>query len=116
MNLSPQWAQILNEAGHEAVHWSEIGSPSATDFVLLSHAKNQGFIVFTHDLDFGAILAVTQANAPSVIQLRAQDVTPDHGAKTIITALTKFSAELKEGALISIDEQRARIRLLPLKH
>ena len=115
MNLSPGWVSILNEAGHETVHWTDVGSPTATDRELLSWAKSQEYVVFTHDLDFGAILAVTHAEAPSVIQLRAQDITPDQASKIIITALSKFSAALQEGALISIDEQRSRVRLLPIK-
>jgi predicted nuclease of predicted toxin-antitoxin system len=75
-NLSPVWVSVLNEAGHEAIHWIDVGSPSATDRELLSWAKSREYSVFTHDLDFGAILAVTHAEAPSVIQLRAQDITP----------------------------------------
>ncbi len=39
-------------------------------------AKTNSHIVFTHDLDFGAILAATNAIAPSVIQVRTQDVMP----------------------------------------
>jgi predicted nuclease of predicted toxin-antitoxin system len=31
MNLSPNWADFLNEAGHIAVHWSNVGAPTAGD-------------------------------------------------------------------------------------
>ncbi|MFP4087231.1 MAG: DUF5615 family PIN-like protein [Desulfobacteraceae bacterium] len=31
MNLSPHWVQLLVKAGHEAVHWSEVGAPNASD-------------------------------------------------------------------------------------
>jgi len=31
MNLSPEWARFLAEAGFEAVHWSKVGSKTATD-------------------------------------------------------------------------------------
>jgi len=37
--------------------------------------------VFTHDLDFGDILAATGAEAPSVIQVRTEDTTPFHFLK-----------------------------------
>jgi predicted nuclease of predicted toxin-antitoxin system len=30
--------------------------------------------VFTHDLDFGALLAALRANRPSVVQVRCRDV------------------------------------------
>ena len=34
------------------------------------------FIVFTHDLDFSSLLFATGAKAPSVIQLRVQNILP----------------------------------------
>ncbi|MEH2012300.1 DUF5615 family PIN-like protein [Nostoc sp.] len=72
MNLSPDWVLVLESAGFEAVHWSTIGSPSATDKVIMAWALTNDCIVFTHDLDFGTLLAMTQADAPSVIQVRSQ--------------------------------------------
>jgi predicted nuclease of predicted toxin-antitoxin system len=29
MNLSQEWVSVLKAAGHEAVHWSDIGEQSA---------------------------------------------------------------------------------------
>lgn len=72
MNLSPDWVEVLSGEGIDAVHWSEIGASSAYDQELMAWAKSNGYIVLTHDLDFGAILAATNADAPSVIQLRFQ--------------------------------------------
>lgn len=31
MNLSPEWVSVLESAGYEAVHWSTVGQPQATD-------------------------------------------------------------------------------------
>ena len=31
MNLSPQWAPVLWKQGWQAVHWSTIGHPGASD-------------------------------------------------------------------------------------
>jgi predicted nuclease of predicted toxin-antitoxin system len=72
-------------------------------------------IVFTHDLDFGAILAATQANAPSVIQVRTQDVMPSHLETVIVAAMQQYEAELDAGALVIVNEGRLRVRLLPLR-
>ncbi len=72
MNLSPLWVEHLRTSGWEAVHWSEIGDIRAPDTVIMQWALENGFIVFfTHDLDFGALLAATRANGPSVIQIRS---------------------------------------------
>ncbi len=59
MNLSPQWVPVLERHGWQAVHWSSVGDPRASDSAILGWAKANGYVVFTHDLDFGAILAST---------------------------------------------------------
>jgi predicted nuclease of predicted toxin-antitoxin system len=59
MNLSPAWLATFEENGIEALHWSEIGSPKAKDREILNWARENGFFVFTHDLDFGHLLALT---------------------------------------------------------
>jgi len=69
MNLSPDWVQVLESAGHEAVHWSVVGNHDAPDLELFQWAIMRGYTVFTHDLDFGAILAATETRAPSVVQM-----------------------------------------------
>ncbi len=115
MNLSPQWVEALAEEGINAVHWSKIGSISASDKELMTWAKENENIVLTHDLDFGAILASTNASAPSVLQLRFLDLTPLHAKKLVLRILKDYESELKRGALISMDEDKARIRILPLR-
>lgn len=115
MNLSPDWIPVLTNSGYEAVHWSTVGDPKASDKIIMAWAAANGYMVFTHDLDFGAILATTQAEIPSVIQLRSQDILPDTAANPVLTALQQFSTELATGALITIDETRTRARVLPIR-
>jgi len=76
-------------------------------------AQENGFVVFTHDLDFGAILAATAADSPSVLQVRTQDISPGAIGEMITSTLEQFEGQLKRGALISIDAKRARARILP---
>lgn len=114
MNLSPQWTMIFKGAGWEAVHWSFIGLPNASDQDIFEYAMSHGYVIFTHDLDFGSILAATNTKYPSVIQVRTQDVSPGHLSQLVVSALRKFNKHLNEGALITIDEKRLRARILPL--
>src|SRR5208282_2021541 len=76
MNLSPSWILVFREQNWEAHHWSSVGNPAATDSEILDWAKKNGYVVFTHDLDFGALLASRPHPAPSVIQLRGQETSP----------------------------------------
>jgi len=114
MNLSPDWCDLLVAEGWEAVHWSAAGDPGASDRVIMSWAARRGFIVLTHDLDFGSLLAVTQANSPSVVQLRAQDVLPDHAGPLVVDSMGAHAEILLTGALMVIDAGRLRVRILPL--
>lgn len=114
MNLSPAWVEALATDGWQAVHWSTVGASSASDREIMAWAKREGHIVLTHDLDFGAILAATNADAPSVVQLRIQDLAPSHSIRLVVKVLNAHGLELRQGALISIDEDKARVRILPL--
>ena len=114
MNLSPSWIAILERNGVSAVHWSAVGKGSESDSVVLGWAREHDYLVFTHDLDFGAILASTKASGPSVIQVRTQDVSPDHLGEILVKALREYHEILLQGALITIDESRLRARILPL--
>ena len=69
MNLSPLWVDVFEEHGMQSAHWSTVGDPRASDKTIMTWARENGYIVFTQDLDFGAILATSDANAPSVIQV-----------------------------------------------
>jgi predicted nuclease of predicted toxin-antitoxin system len=115
MNLSPMWTEVLERRGWQAVHWSTVGDPRASDGVIMQWAQENGYIVFTHDLDFGAILAATQARGPSVIQLRAQDILGERLQVIVCTALELYQLQLEAGALIVVDEARSRVRILPLR-
>lgn len=114
MNLSPNWVGLLESAGFEAEHWSALGPQDAPDTDIMAFANANNFVVLTHDLDFSAILAATRGQKPSVVQIRAADVSPNSIGMLVITALRQMAAKLEEGALLSIDPKRTRLRLLPL--
>lgn len=112
--VSPRWADVLAEAGIEAVHWSELGARLAPDEEITAFAKSEGYVILTHDLDFSVILAATHGDKPSVIQVRSDDVSPDMIGKPVIKALRQMEVELDKGALLSVDPKRTRVHLLPL--
>lgn len=115
MNLSPEWVSTFAEYGWTAVHWSTIGDIRAPDHDIMAWAVKNDAVVFTHDLDFGTILATTQAAGPSVIQVRTQNTLPEHLADLVFAVLEKHAEELQQGALIVVNQQTRRVRLLPLR-
>lgn len=114
MNLSPRWQAFLSDAGYDAVHWSAVGLATAGDPVIMDYAKANGFVVLTHDLDFGAILAATGGVAPSVVQIRADDLSMEAIGSQVLKSLEQIEDQLAEGALATIDAARARVTLLPI--
>jgi predicted nuclease of predicted toxin-antitoxin system len=115
MNLSPAWIPVLQEAGLGAVHWSRVGGPSAKDPEIMGWARDNDYVLFTHDLGFGALLANTRAGKPSVLQARTQDVAPAVLGPRVVAALRQFASVLADGAVITLDEEGLRARILPLK-
>jgi predicted nuclease of predicted toxin-antitoxin system len=71
-------------------------------------------VIFTHDLDFGSILANTRRRRPSVIQARVEDLSPEMLGPTMLRVLRQFTSELKSGAIVTVLPDRNRVRLLPL--
>jgi predicted nuclease of predicted toxin-antitoxin system len=64
MNLPPRWVQFLSDHGFKCVHWSNVGEYTAKDSVIIDYAREHGYTVFTHDLDFGACLPPPAGLAP----------------------------------------------------
>ena len=114
MNLSPRLAPVLERYGHECTHWSSVGPPTADDEAIFKWASENGHVVVTHDLDFGAILAFARAKSPSVIQIRTQDVLSRTFETLLARILDEFEKEIEAGALIVAYADRFRVRILPL--
>lgn len=91
-----------------------MGDPRATDKEIVEWARENGYIVFTHDLDFTTVLALTSASGPSVLQVRTQDVTPAYLKDLVVAALLEHAEEMATGAIVSVDEARSRVRILPI--
>jgi predicted nuclease of predicted toxin-antitoxin system len=114
MNLSPAWVNVFADNNISAVHWSSIGRADTPDVEIMAYAKANNYAVFTHDLDFSAILAINNDNKPSVIQVRIGDISPAVSSHLVINALVAAAAEIEKGALITIDLNKTRLRILPL--
>lgn len=83
--------------------------------MLASYALSNGLIVLTQDLDFGALLAASGNSGPSVVQVRAGDTSPERIKEQVVSALEQLAEELKEGALVTVDIERSRVRMLPIR-
>ena len=115
MNLSPSWVQFFEKQNIMARHWATIGNATDPDTVIFDYARQYGFVVFTNDLDFGAILAATNANFPSVFQLKSQELLPARIGEDVLACILRYELYLESGSLVTFDTSKERIRILPLK-
>lgn len=79
----------------------------------MEYASLHGLIVFTKDLDFGAMLAESRRLRPSVVQVRAENASPEIVGPQVFYALRKMEDELDRGALLTIEAKNIRLRSLP---
>lgn len=115
MNLSPEFCPAISKDGLVAIHWSAVGRSTAPDTEIMQYARDHGYVVISHDLDFSAILAATHAQGPSVVQVRTQDVLSTAFVQLLQAAIKQFAVELETGAILVIDADRAKAKILPIK-
>lgn len=115
MYLSVRWTDYLISSGFGAEHWSSVGNPRAKDSNILNWAEVNHRVVMSHDLDFGDILAASGGVSPSVVLIRSESTLPSDIGATVILAINTHREELEAGALMIVEPNRFRIRLLPIR-
>ena len=113
--LQQRVAELLADAGHDAVHVVAVGLQGAKDRTILDQACNEGRVVVTTDTDFGMLLALSGEGEPSVILLRGIDDHAEARAAVIAAAVLSVDAALVRGAVAVIEPSRIRIRELPIR-
>ena len=115
-NLSFRIAQQLQDAGHDAVHVTAVGLDDTDDHVILAWAASERRVVVTADADFSEMVALAEAEGPSVMQLRSADhLVPAEQAVLIIAAIGEAEEDLEAGAVASVRPGQLRVRLLPIQ-
>ena len=112
--LSPMVSELLNAAGHDAIHVRDLRLATAPDSEIFEAAAAGRRVIVSADTDFGTLLALRNASAPSVILFRrASQRRPERQAALLILNLDVVSDALNQGAIVVIEEDRIRVRMLP---
>jgi predicted nuclease of predicted toxin-antitoxin system len=113
--LSPALADLLQQAGHDAIHVRSIGLQHADDDAIFDRAAVERRILVSADADFGTLLAVRSTQQPSVIQFRGEGSRkPDALARTLLANLPQLVDALANGSIVTFEPARVRVRLLPI--
>jgi len=114
MGLARSTASFLRKQGYDAVHLRDQGLQRLDDRDIIDKARTEGRVILTHDLDFGRLVALSQNRLPSVITFRLSNMQPAQVNHYLAQVLDRFAEQLESGALVSVNEQAIRVRLLPI--
>lgn len=114
LGLPRSAAGLLREAGVDTLHVGEIGMFEAEDVEIPKRAQDDDRIVVTLDADFHTLLALTEATSPSVIRIRIERLRAQALTDLLLTVIAECLDELAQGAALTIEPRRVRIRRLPL--
>jgi predicted nuclease of predicted toxin-antitoxin system len=113
--LSPVLAEKLVRAGHDARHVRDLGMQDATDEEIFDLAATEDCIIVSADTDFGTILALRRSAEPSVVIFRrSSGRRPSEQAMLLLEQLPRVADALEGGNVVVIEEDRLRIRALPI--
>ena len=112
--LSPYLAEGIRKAGYYSVHVRDLGMASSSDQAIFDFALRERFIILTADTDFGIFLTLREVSLPSVVIFRQSDKRPSSLLNLFLTNLPKLTEALLQGAVIIFQDQRIRVRPLPL--
>ena len=113
--LSPKLADLLRNAGHEAVHVREVGLHHAHDEEIFGRAAAEGFVIVSADTDFSTFLATRSVSKPSLILFRGGGSRrPEALAELILTNMSQLVDALSAGCVVTFEPARLRVRRLPI--
>ena len=107
-------AGLLRDVGIDTIHVGEIGMSAAEDSHIIQRARDEGRIVATLDADFHTLLALDVATDPSVIRIRIQRLRARALTDLLLKVIAECEEDLEQGAAITVEPSRIRIRRLPL--
>jgi predicted nuclease of predicted toxin-antitoxin system len=115
MGVSMTTVDALRHLGEEIIHLREEGLHRLPDSEILDKARREQRVVLTFDLDFGDLLAAGGGATPSVVLFRMRNQTPGSVTPRLISVLSSCRGELEQGALVIVEDERYRLRRLPIR-
>lgn len=109
-NLRIQTKEFLRQLGYDVVDTRNLGLSRATDREIVEVAIKEGRIIVTYNSDFGDIRDFPPGSYPGVIRLRVHPQTDEVLHPRLAEFLGSVEPEQLQGALVILDNVKARIR------
>lgn len=115
VNVAPRTAAHLRAHGHDVVRVTEALEPTTPDALLVAFAIAERRVIVTQDLDFSALVALSRELGPSVVSLRLGSARIEHVNSRLLRALNSTEADLARGAIVTVEDERIRVRAVPIR-
>jgi len=113
MGVSQSVVEWLRSEGYDAVHLRDKGLQRLPDPEVFTEGLKEGRVLITFDLGFGEIV-VSARQGVSVVVYRLHDTRASHQVGRLRSVLNVVSEDLERGAVVVIEEERHRVRRLPI--
>ena len=109
-NLPVEVAELLRQAGHDAVTVMEQHPGGSVDSEVASVCQHESRALITLDTDFSDIRAYPPGESPGLVVLRLRRQDKLYVLGVLRRLIEVFSREPLEGHLWIVEEERVRIR------
>jgi predicted nuclease of predicted toxin-antitoxin system len=114
MHIAPRTVAWLRSLDHDVRRVSELLPATASDATIVTAAIREERSILTQDLDFSALVALSGRTVPSVISLRLSSSRVERVNAALAAVLPGLEQDLRDGALVTVEDGRVRRRRLPL--
>ncbi len=115
MGVSMKVADWLRDQGHDVIHLRDEQLQRLDDGSIFEKARSESRVLITFDLDFGEIAALTGDKSCGIILFRLRNTRAPHVLMRLMSVLRVSSAELETGAVVTVEDSRHRVRMLPIQ-
>ncbi len=114
MGVSWRVVAWLRDNGHDATHLRDQQLHRLPNGDIFAKAADERRIILTWDLDFTEIVALSGARIVSAVVLRLMNTRSENVIRRLARVLAESAQDLEEGAIVSVEDSRHRVRLLPI--
>jgi len=114
INISTHVVAELAARGHEIARMDRFLDPRAEDAEIASFVSRHHGVLITRDQDFPAILAMSGATSPTIINLRHSRTDVAFLVTLLDAVLRSHTEDITTGAVVTIDDGGVRVHLLPI--
>ncbi len=114
MNVSPKTVHDLQVQGWNIIRLPQVLPINTADADILVWARQENRVIITHDLDFSQLVALSGYRYPSLITLRLSTAEPDWVTQRLLEILPDVEELLDNGGAVTIEDDKMRVRQLPI--